>query len=69
VTGGLFFLCLSQLNLCTHPYKELKSLKCQGKTLLDYQNILKNEGQWDKMGLFWGWIPVGGHKERVNEGE
>jgi hypothetical protein len=33
--------------------------------------LFKNEGQEGKTGLFWGWYQweVGGHKERVNEGE
>jgi hypothetical protein len=36
---------------------------------LDYQyTLLKNEGQKEKMGLFWGWV-AGWAQERENESE
>jgi hypothetical protein len=34
-------------------------LKYQGKTPLDYQYTLKNEGQEGKIVLFWRWVLMG----------
>jgi hypothetical protein len=47
------------------------SLKCQGKTLLDYQYTLlkKNERRVKQIFSSLGTNGMGEHKERVNEGE